>query len=400
MPVWHESTKDLRANEELVVIGITQEQHADRCRLYAQWQGIDWPILWDPFNLTETKAVPVITAVDEFGVVRSQRPLAESLVEDFLIQVYEPPSEGEDPHPAVTRALLESDAGEGADPDATPWALARLLWPTGADRVDIDRALDVLQAAALEKGADPRVMFRLGVAQRLRYDSPWGRPEDLAACLESWTRALRQDASQYIWRRRIQQYGPRLDKPYPFYDWIETAREELIARGESPHPVQVALSGAEVAEGSRELAWKASEAKPPDPKGVLPRDKEGLVRIDVAAAPHTPGKRAQPVSRVHLVLRPSQSQDVHWANEAGPGQVWIDLPEGWSAESRTFELPTHEEASSAETRVLDFEVVRGETEEDSDDTLRGYAVYFVCQGESGACSFLRQDFELSLPTDL
>ena len=43
----------------------------------------------------------------------------------------------------------------------------------------------------------------------------------------------------------MQQYGPRLDKPYPFYDWVETAREEIRARGETPSPLRVEPAGAE-----------------------------------------------------------------------------------------------------------------------------------------------------------
>ena len=57
MPVWHEATRALRESGDLTVIGITQEQHPERCGLFAQWKGIDWPILWDPFNLTEARAV-------------------------------------------------------------------------------------------------------------------------------------------------------------------------------------------------------------------------------------------------------------------------------------------------------------------------------------------------------
>ena len=59
------------------------------------------------------------------------------------------------------------------------------------------------------------------------------------------------DPSNYIWRRRLQQYGPRLDKPYPFYDWIETARRELKARGIEPHPLRARLTGAEIAQPLR-----------------------------------------------------------------------------------------------------------------------------------------------------
>jgi hypothetical protein len=40
----------------------------------------------------------------------------------------------------------------------------------------------------------------------------------LQKAVQYWTMALDMDSNQYIWRRRIQQYGPRLEKPYSFYD--------------------------------------------------------------------------------------------------------------------------------------------------------------------------------------
>ena len=67
-----------------MLLGVTQEQHPDRCRLFAQWKGFDWPILHDPINLLEAAAVPIVVAIDEQGVVRSVRPKPETLEQDFL----------------------------------------------------------------------------------------------------------------------------------------------------------------------------------------------------------------------------------------------------------------------------------------------------------------------------
>ena len=63
MPVWHGLTKELVERGELVVIGITQEQHPDRCALFARWKGLDFPILWDPFNLTMNKDAKVTVSL-------------------------------------------------------------------------------------------------------------------------------------------------------------------------------------------------------------------------------------------------------------------------------------------------------------------------------------------------
>ncbi|MFB3067037.1 MAG: TlpA family protein disulfide reductase, partial [Planctomycetota bacterium] len=53
------------------MIGIVQEQHPDRARLYKQWRQLNWPILVDSLNLLGLRAVPKLVALDESGVVRA-----------------------------------------------------------------------------------------------------------------------------------------------------------------------------------------------------------------------------------------------------------------------------------------------------------------------------------------
>ena len=65
VPVWHEGTAGWVKEGKLVVLGVTQEQHADRCRLLAQWKGFDWPILHDPINVLESLAVPILVAIEK-----------------------------------------------------------------------------------------------------------------------------------------------------------------------------------------------------------------------------------------------------------------------------------------------------------------------------------------------
>ena len=63
MPGWHDEIKDLHESGELQVVGIIQEQHPDRCRLFMQWKQMDWPILVDSLNLLEVSAVPITVAI-------------------------------------------------------------------------------------------------------------------------------------------------------------------------------------------------------------------------------------------------------------------------------------------------------------------------------------------------
>ena len=68
--------------------------------------------------------------------------------------------------------------------------------------------------------------------------------------IDAWGQALAIDPNHYIWRRRIQQYGPRLIKPYPFYDWVEQAAREIRARGETP--VELAVRAIQYSSRARE----------------------------------------------------------------------------------------------------------------------------------------------------
>lgn len=54
------------------MVGIIQEQHPDRCRLFMQWKQMDWPILVDSLNLLEVTAVPITLTIDEHGIIRTR----------------------------------------------------------------------------------------------------------------------------------------------------------------------------------------------------------------------------------------------------------------------------------------------------------------------------------------
>lgn len=93
MPVWHEKLKSSVADGRIALVGVIQEQHAERCRLFAQWQGFDWPILHDPINVLAPQAVPIVVAVDEHGIVRDTRPTPEWVHDTFLETRYPAPAE-------------------------------------------------------------------------------------------------------------------------------------------------------------------------------------------------------------------------------------------------------------------------------------------------------------------
>ena len=119
----------------------------------------------------------------------------------------------------------------------------------------------------------------------MRHESAGRRPGDFQAAIDAWGRALELDPNQYIWRRRIEQYGPRLAKPYAFYDWVAQAKAEISRRGETPVPLAVEPYGSELAGPVRDVLAEASAPFEPDPKGQIHRDEQRLIEAEVVVVP-------------------------------------------------------------------------------------------------------------------
>ncbi len=393
MPVWHDSTRKWVNDGRLVLLGITQEQHADRCRLFAQWQGFDFPILHDPINVLESQAVPIFVAIDEQGIVRSVQPRLETFEADFLEKTF--PAEGEAsevslPQPPdldVSRQLARSEG------TADAWRAlgdALALWG-GTDR--INGAIEAYSRALERDPDDKNSVFRLGVCHRMRFESKHRQPGDFQAAVDSWGEALKLDPNQYIWRRRIEQYGPRLAKPYPFYDWVEQATADVANRGDSPVSLAVLPSGAEIAQPTREFEVLETVERSPDPERRITRDRDELVEVEVVVVPAIvqPGEAA----RVHVTFRPDPARKAHWNNESTPLRLWIDPPEGWQVSSCSFTAPQGDRPETVEVRRFDFEVQVPPTASGR-TRLSAYALYNVCEDLGGVCLFLRQDLVIEL----
>jgi hypothetical protein len=128
----------------------------------------------------------------------------------------------------------------------------------------------------------------------------------------------------------------------------------------------------------------------PDPNGWLPSDDEGLVLIESTSEAGGEGLR------IGVVLKPNSDLGAHWNNDAGPTQLWVAAPEGWALGQRLYAIPNPATDVSDEPRRFELEVGRlGGGGEGT--VLRGYAVYFVCEGETGVCMSRRQNVEVTLP---
>lgn len=385
--MWHERHQPLEAQGKVRTIGLIQEQHPDRGALFMQWKQMDFPILVDSLNLLDVAVVPLTVLIDEAGIVQAIRP------DDAAVTAFaEAPKAA--PLPAGPRPAHEQEL------DA---ANRLILFGDGAD---LDRAITMYEQHGAAHPDDGRAHFRLGAAYRKRFDeAPSPQPDDFARAVAHWQRALSLNPNQYIWRRRIQQYGPRLDKPYPFYDWMEDARREIIARGEEPAPLSVEPSGAEVAAplrgGNADAGEPAAEGFEPDPDAQIERDDASLFAIEPIIVPNTGQDKR--VRRIHLLVTPSIEAMAKWNDEAGPSVVWIEPPRGWSVDRRLFTLAPRGGQPGQATRTIEFEArpqPAGDDaghEEPVEATIRGYALYNVCFGHEGVCVYLRQDFEIPLP---
>jgi rhamnogalacturonyl hydrolase YesR len=402
VPVWHEGTAPWVKEGELVLLGVAQEQHGDRCRLLAQWKGFDWPILHDPINVLELTGVPILVAIDEHGIVRSTRPKLATFAADFLDKTFGDDAKGKDAG-RITPSWKEGarspdwDAlrarARQADAAATWRELGDVLALWGGDG-RLEEAMDAYNRAVQLDPKDGPGLFRLGVCFRRRFESARRRPGDFQAAIASWGQALDLDPNQYIWRRRIQQYGPRLDKPYAFYDWVEAAEKDLRARGQKPVSLAVRPVGAEIAQPIKALA-QPHEVRAPDPDGKVHRDTDELIRAEVTVAP----ARARPgqAVRVHVVLRVDPKKQAHWNNEAEPLRLWVDPPAGGQVSDRLLQAPAVQEPVSTEERALDFEVKLPREARDQ-VRLDAYALYHVCDDKGGQCRFLRLDIPMEVRT--
>ena len=260
----------------------------------------------------------------------------------------------------------------------------------------IDESILAYTGAVERDPTDKHAWFRLGVAYRMRHEAPSRQSGDFRSAVDAWTTALNLDPNQYIWRRRLEQYGPRLAKPYPFYDWVEQARKEITDRGGSPVPLVEEPSGSEIAGPVQEVVVEDANPVNPDPDGRIDRDVNGLIEAEVVVIP--PRVKPGEAARVHVYLRPSILQAAHWNNESTPLQLWVSGPAGWTIASPLLEAEPGKQPESDEVRHLDFEV-KAPALASGTIQLNAFTLYNVCEQTGGQCLFLRQDLPIEIEID-
>ena len=365
MPGWQASTDSFVKAGKLVVIGVMQDQHADRCRLYRQWRQLKWPLYIDALNTLDHRVVPIPIFIDESGIIRRRGRVSEAAVREFVEARYPVTKESK-----VAVRLAKGD----------------LFYLKSKRPVAFEKAIKEYAKAGRMNG---RALFRTGVVYRTRCDSPHRKEGDGQKAVEYWGAALALQPNQYIWRRRIQQYGPRLDKPYNFFFWVEEARKAIRARGEKPVELAVEPRGSEIAPKARKSSGSAPSIPDPDPKAKINRDLKGHVSIETVVTPARvrPGHRV----RIRATFRLNPLGKPWWNNEGDPLSWTIRLPKPLRLAEGTFQFKPPAVAETRETRVLECEVEVDRNARAGKVVLPVYALYGVCEERSGQCLYLRQD---------
>jgi hypothetical protein len=393
--VWHEATRELRRQGKIEVVAIVQDQHPDRDRLFLQWKHVDWPVLADPLNILNLETVPIAVAVDEFGIVRfTELPMsaAKTIEQTFVNKKYAPREAHVEPKPDL-RALARAPHATAAD--AVAYGDAVAVWGTASQ---LGEAIDAYRQAVRLDPQSAVAHFRFGSALRQRYDSPARRGTDFQEAVTEWNRAVELEPNRYIYRRRSQQYGPRLETPVALFDWIRTARAEITARGETPLPLLVEPGESEF-ESPAASNLAVSNKRPvkltePDPQGRLRRDHGEFVAWDATVAPLA--VKGGDEARVHLTFRPNIDRKAHWNNSVDPLTIWLKLPAGWSVDRAPIVIPNKATEVSQETRIAQFQVRAPANAHPGQVQIPGYATYYVCEDVQGVCVYRRRDIEILL----
>lgn len=332
---------------------------------------MDFPILVDTLNRTGVSAVPLLWAIDESGVVRKTRPDLKWFQQTFVKTDY--PETSSNQSAAQAESAASTNVGH---------FLAQ----------DWDAAINGWQAELKQNPANASAWFHWACACRARYDHDNSNVVDFQNAVKGWSKALELAPNNYIYRRRVQQYGPNMKKPYPFYNWIAQARKDILARSETPHPLIAEPRGAELAMPSRTFISESESIEEPDPDDRITVDNS-LVKIDTVLSPY-PAVAGESL-RISVLMTPNEKQDVHWTNDAGTSTLVI------KADQLKIDRPIQETrvpagvATSEEMRQFDFEVLLPKAE--APEHLNAYVVYYVCSGAEGECVYRRQNIKIPLP---
>jgi tetratricopeptide (TPR) repeat protein len=397
VPGWHKATETLQREGKLQLVGIILEQQPERARLYMQWKQMSWPLMADPLNMLGLDIMPLVLGIDECGIIRETMPAleeAEEFLHRFVNHDYGPCTSAPPAKRIPNLATLKASTARGRAEDWRAYADSLVLWGKPSD---LDEAISAYQQAIQRAPNDGWSHFRAGVAYRARYDSPFGQHEDFQRAQDEWSQALDIDPNNWLWRRRLQQYGPLkhlFGGLVLHYDWIPTARTEIAARGETPVPLKVEPSSGEMETATDVAPAVESVVTEPDPRGRVYRDRDEFIRAEITTSPRV--VNAGTSARFHVVLRPILERKAFWNNEAEDLVLWVNPPQGWEVDRQYVTLPRPSKPETQEVREVEVEVKSPAGAKPGPVTIPSYALYYVCEDVNGVCMFRRQDLTLTV----
>lgn len=388
----------------MIMIGVIQEQHSDRCRLFQQWQKLDFPIAQDLLNTNGINVVPVYIGIDEFGVVKGRMRRPQDFIDNVLNAKSEKPNK-EFPQISLNDIKIDERKRKAQETGSVD-NLVRLgdaLIQWNAESSDsIIQAIDsyqrALQAAESKSPKTSRadIQFRIATSNRLLYEAQGQRDPDLFwKSVQLWENALKTNPNQYIYRRRIEQYGPRLKKPYSFYDWVSIARDEIRERGEVPVQLAVEPNGAELAKKTKSLTVD-SEQTNPDPDARVTVVEQDWVKVHFNTVPTNP--KPGDVVAVHLGFH--LSDNAKWNHETAPLKVWLNIPKNGAKLSNQLgvDLTPYQSAESQKPISISYEMKLPDAQDGraAETQITGFALFNVCESIDGQCIFRRRDFHFTI----
>ncbi len=390
---WVAKTKPLIDTEKLVVVGVAQEQHPDRVRLFAQWHKADWPILHDAMNVIGIENVPLIVAIDEHGIVRARNPDLDQLEEQFTAKTFDPPGAlppidvKELPDPRVTRRLA-SEARRNPE-----WRKHGQALVFAGKPKQINEAITAFQHAIDDERGDAESWFAQGVAYRIRHDLAEREAGDFQAALDAWREAAHLEPNNAIYRCRLQQYGPCIDKPFAFYDWIGTACKEIAERGDAPIDLACEPTGTETESPLSKFRYRKRAGPESEALGTAALDRRPIVEVSYACAAQA-DKRKGSVVQIYVNCRLAPESGATWSNEGEPMQMWIEKPKTGRLGTRYLRYPQPQEPRTLDERVLSFPLRLSGAK--SSMTLEATLLYSVHDGPNAPAQPMKQDLRIKV----
>jgi tetratricopeptide (TPR) repeat protein len=391
VPIWFEKAKPFVADGKLAVLGVAHEQYADRCRLFAQWKGVDWPILHDPLNMVRVESLPLVVGIDEHGIVRDVGDDPDKLGESFVGKEFaapkKPPTAGSDqlPDPRITRRTAsEARSAKGWRKHADALVLA-------GQPAQLKEAIETYLRVLKMADDDADASFRLGVTYRIRYDRPDHQNGDFQAAIDAWRKAVELQPENQVFTARLLQYGPSVDRPGQFYAWIAEAEKAVKQKGETPVKLSVEPTVMELAHPAGKSAGESEPASKDDPGDKAKKDGDNLVRVEQAVVRGI-GDRGERVAVVYVAFRPDADRNVRW-DASAPLLLWISKPKTGKLSREFVEYTAGPQSSAEGVRTLCFEIELPKQSK-ALPTIEAHAVYSVNPGQDGKPQLLQQDIQI------